>query len=552
MNRAKQTKAQLIQEVTTLRQRIADLKAADAVCQQTEETLRQYQMLYRSLFEYSNDPMLTLSLEGRFTSVNRAMISMLGWSREELIGCHYSVVATPAALAQWDGRTRRALAGERLPPTFESEICRKDGQVIPIECRTGFIRDEAGTPVGIQGTYRNLTERKRFAEQLLQLQKMQAIGTLAGGIAHDFNNILAVIMGYTELATYDLPSTSPAWHNLQQVLAASKRARDLVQQILTFSRKTEQERKPIKLAPLIEEALRLLRASLPATIDICQDLVADTGTVLADPTQMQQVLLNLCANAACAMRETGGLLYVGLEAVEGDAALTARHPELQPGPYLRLTVRDTGCGIGPEVLERIFEPFFTTKQVGAGTGMGLAVVHGIIVSHSGTITVQSTPGNGTTCAIYLPRLPEAAAGDMPPEDVIPRGKGRILFVDDEDAIAHLGQALLEPLGYEVIVSNSSLAALEAFRAATHRFDLVVTDQTMPTMTGEALARALRQIRPDIPIILCTGFSYTMDADKARALGIDAFLLKPLRAWELSATIQQVLAHRVSQECNFTN
>jgi CheY-like chemotaxis protein len=336
------------------------------------------------------------------------------------------------------------------------------------------------------------------------------------------------------------------------VLAASKRARDLVQQILTFSRKTEQERKPIKLAPLIEEALRLLRASLPATIDICQDLVADTGTVLADPTQMQQVLLNLCANAACAMRETGGLLYVGLEAVEGDAALTARHPELQPGPYLRLTVRDTGCGIGPEVLERIFEPFFTTKQVGAGTGMGLAVVHGIIVSHSGTITVQSTPGNGTTCAIYLPRLPEAAAGDMPPEDVIPRGKGRILFVDDEDAIAHLGQALLEPLGYEVIVSNSSLAALEAFRAATHRFDLVVTDQTMPTMTGEALARALRQIRPDIPIILCTGFSYTMDADKARALGIDAFLLKPLRAWELSATIQQVLAHRVSQECNFTN
>jgi PAS domain S-box-containing protein len=533
--------------VTALRQRIAELEAADTVRKQTEETLRQYQALYRSLFEHSNDPMLTLSLDGKFTSVNRAMVSMLGWSREELVGRHYSMLATPATLAQWDGRIRRALAGERLPQIFESEIRRQDGRVMPIECRTGFIRNEAGLPVGIQGTYRNLTERKRFVEQLRQSQKMQAIGTLAGGIAHDFNNILAVIIGYTELTTYGLPSTSPAWHNLQQVLAASKRAKDLVQQILTFSRKNEQERKPINLVPLIEEALRLLRASLPTTIDIRQELTVDIGTVLADPTQMQQVLLNLCANAEYAMRATGGQLYVGLEAVEGDAALTARHPELQPGPYLCLTVRDTGCGIGSELLERIFEPFFTTKQVGAGTGMGLAVVHGIVVGHGGTITVQSTPGSGTTFAIYLPRLPETAEGDIPPEDVIPRGKGRILFVDDEDAIAHLGQALLEPLGYEVVVSNSSLAALETFRAAAHRFHLVITDQTMPAMTGEALAKALRQIRPDIPIILCTGFSHTMDAEKARALGIDAFLLKPLRAWELSATIQQVLEHHAPQE-----
>ena len=547
MNKAKQTKPQLIQEVVALRQRMAELAVADTARKQAEGALREYQARYRILFEYSNDPMLTLSLDGRFTSVNRAMAAMLGWSREELLGRHYSMVATPASLAQWDEHTRRALVGARLPRIFESEIRRKDGQVVPIECRTGFIRDEAGAPVGIQGTYRDLTERKCLEEQLRQAQKMQAIGTLAGGIAHDFNNILAVIMGYTELTTYDLPPTSPAWHNLQQVLAASKRAKDLVQQILTFGRKTEQERKPIPLAPLIAEALKLLRASLPTTIAISQELPVDTGVVLADPTQMQQVLLNLCTNAEHSMRETGGRLYVRLDSVEVDAAFAGHQPGLRPGPYLCLTVRDTGCGMAPEVLGRIFEPFFTTKNVGEGTGMGLAVVHGIVTSHGGAITVQSTPGSGTTFAIYLPRLPAATEADIHPEDLLPCGKGRILFVDDEAAIAHLGQALLEPLGYEVVVSTSSLAALEAFRATPHRFDLVITDQTMPTMTGEALARALRRLRPDIPIILCTGFSHTMDADKARALGMNAFLLKPLRAWELGATIQQVLEHHAPQE-----
>jgi CheY-like chemotaxis protein len=328
---------------------------------------------------------------------------------------------------------------------------------------------------------------------------------------------------------------------------AGLRAKTLVQQILTFSRRTEQPRIPVQLPVLIEEALALLRASLPSTIEIHQAITKDVSPVLADPTQLHQVLLNLCANAAHAMRETGGRLEVRLEAVDVDEQVMAQHPELQPRPYVCITVADTGHGMIPEVMERIFEPFFTTKALGEGTGMGLALVHGIVTNHGGTVLVTSVVGQGTTFIVYLPCSADLGQDQAAPEGAFltsaPTGAERARLVDDEAVLVHLGEAILQRLGYEVVVCTSSTEALEVFRAAPQDFDLVITDQTMPHMTGERLAQALRRLRSDIPIILCTGFSHVMHAERAQELGIDAFLMKPLAIQDLAQTIQQVMAAR---------
>ena len=392
-----------------------------------------------------------------------------------------------------------------------------------------------------------ISERKRLEAQLRQAQKMEAIGTLAGGIAHDFNNILTAILGYTELALDDIRQESTAWNYLHEVRKAGLRAKTLVQQILTFSRRTEQLRTPVPLPLLIKEVLALLRASLPSTIEIRQEVTPDVGIVLGDPTQLQQVLLNLCTNAAHAMHVTGGRLEVRLEAVVVDAPMIARHPELQPGPSVCITVADTGHGIPPEVLERIFEPFFTTKGPGEGTGMGLALVHGIVTDHGGAVLVDSVIGQGTIFTIYLPRSAEPAQSAASQEEAAASGAQPgtecVLFVDDETILVSLGQAILQRLGYDVVACTSSVEALEVFRAAPRRFDLVITDQTMPHMTGEVLAQELRRLRSDIPIILCTGFSHVMHAERARELGIDAFLMKPLAMQEFAQTIQQVMAAR---------
>jgi CheY-like chemotaxis protein len=372
---------------------------------------------------------------------------------------------------------------------------------------------------------------------------MQALGTLVGGVAHDFNNILGAVLGYAELTLNNVSRESMAWNYLKQILVAGERARHLVQQMLTFSRQAKQERQPLQLHLLLKEVLELLRAVFPATITLRQEVDLHTSTVLADPTQMQQVLMNLCTNAAHAMRQSGGVLEVRLDAVAFVAESALPHPELRPGPYIRLTVRDTGHGMAPEVLERIFEPFFTTKDVGEGTGLGLAVVHGIISEHGGAITVESTPGQGTTFVIYLPHSASPPAIVPDTEDPIRKEQGRILFVDDEATLAHIGQTMLTHLGYDVVSSTNSEEALAVFRAAPECFDLVITDQTMPHLTGADLARALRDLRPDIPIILCTGYSQTMMAEQAVQLGLDAFCMKPLRLRDLEVTIRGVLTQR---------
>ena len=466
---------------------------------------------------------------------------MSGYSREEVIGMRVGDLILPEDLAREQLKMDTLHAG--TPVVSERRLRRKDGTLLPVEISAKILSDGR-----LQCIVRDITERIRLEEQLRQSQKMEALGTLAGGIAHEFNNVLAMMFGFTELARYEVPTTSPAAQHLQKVLTAGTRAKDLVQQIMVFSHPSDRAREPVHLAMVIQQALKLLRASLPTTIEIRQQIVPETGMVLANAVQLHQVLMNLCANAEYAMRETGGILEISVDTVEVNDAFATFHPALQPGPHIRVTVGDTGGGMPPEVVARIFEPFFTTKDVGEGTGMGLAIVHGIVTSHGGVITVESTPGEGTTFTIYLPQIADATADDpyQPAEDM-PRGTERILFVDDEEVLTRLGQALLEHLGYEVVVRTSSVAALEVFQAEPYRFDLVITDQTMPVMTGAALVEELRHIRPDIPIILCTGFSHVIDADTAEAMGIDAFCMKPLVARELAVTIQQVFDKRAHQK-----
>ncbi|HEY7489985.1 MAG TPA: response regulator [Candidatus Tectomicrobia bacterium] len=454
-----------------------------------------------------------------------------------------------------DGRGLELLSGDERTATFPAVVMTSHGneQAAVEAIKTGavdyVVKSEAtlaDMPHIAERALRawgHITAGKRLEAQLRQAQKMEAIGTLAGGIAHDFNNLLAAILGYTELALHAIHQDSDVSHYLQEVHKAGQRAKILVQQILTFSRRTEQTRTPVRLSHLVEEALALLRASLPSTIAMRHQISQDAGTVLADPTQLQQVLLNLGANAEYAMRQTGGLLEIRLEPVEVDEPMLAQHPELQAGPYVCITVTDTGHGMTPDVVERIFEPFFTTKGPGEGTGMGLALVHGIVASHGGVVTVASVVGQGTTFTVYLPRTDASVPDEAAQEGTLPTGVERVLFVDDEESLVGLGQEILGLLGYDVVVCTGSVEALEVFRMAPQSFDLVITDQTMPYMTGEELARELRRLRADIPIILCTGFSHIMQAEKAQELGIDAFLLKPLAIQDLARVIQQVLEPR---------
>ncbi len=428
----------------------------------------------------------------------------------------------------------------------EYRILRPDNSIRWIRERIFPVRNTNGQVYRIAGLSEDTTDRKhaeaalRDAEdQLHQSQKMEAIGTLAGGIAHDFNNILAAILGYTELAILRCPDGEKISSYLHEIQLAGKRAKHLVQQILAFSRQQEPERKPVQLRTLIEEGLQLLRASLPTTITMVQDLQTD-HTILADPTQIHQILFNLCTNSEHAMREHGGTLTVTLTAIEVTTALADQHQDLHIGPHLRLTIRDTGHGIAPTIMPKIFDPYFTTKKVGEGTGLGLAVIHGLVNGHGGTIAVSSQEWEGTTVEVFFPQVFEHPAPPPFPANPLIGGTETILFIDDEEPLAQLGKEWLIRLGYTPIVRTNSMEALALFRADPMQFDLVVTDQTMPTISGEQLSRELLQLRPDLPIILCTGFSHTMSPEKAKALGIRGFMMKPLTYEDFAYTIRQML------------
>ncbi|MGD9300604.1 MAG: substrate-binding domain-containing protein [Desulfobacterales bacterium] len=382
-------------------------------------------------------------------------------------------------------------------------------------------------------------ESHRIQTQLQQAQKMEAIGTLAGGIAHDFNNILSAVIGYTEIALADVPAGTSQHRNLQEVLKAGSRARDLVKQILTFSRQTDQQLKPVKINQIVTETLKLLRATLPTTVNISHDIQSDSA-VLADPTQIHQVIMNLCTNAAHAMREKGGQLKIDLFDVVPDGGFFEQHPYLSRGAFIKLRVIDNGHGMEKVIRSRIFDPFFTTKEPGEGTGMGLAVVLGIIKSHGGTITVESETGSGSTFNVFLPVIRREVDGDVRTRASMPTGTEQILFIDDEKSLVDLGQQILERLGYKVTIRTSSVEALELFREQPQKFDLVITDMTMPNMTGDELASKLMNIRADIPVILCTGYSERISRERAHELGIKEFILKPIVMRELAKTVRGVL------------
>ena len=387
-------------------------------------------------------------------------------------------------------------------------------------------------------------ELAQSEKQLQQVMKLQAIGTLAGGIAHDFNNILFPIVGYTELTLDDVAEGSQARQNLKEVLRAANRARELVQQILTFSRQNGQERKPLEVQPLIKEALKLLRATIPSSVEISSSIDNECGRINGDATQIHQVIMNLCTNAFHAVQDNGGKIEISLKEIHLSYDQSRQRVGIKVGPHLELVVKDNGHGMLPEVMERIFEPYYTTKEQGKGTGLGLSVTHGIVKNHGGDISVRSRPGEGAVFTIYLPVIEDLDIEAEPAAAAIKKtGNERILLIDDEDQIMELEQRILEGLGYKVTTKTDSAEALEEFSAAPERFDLIITDMTMPKITGDLLARKMLDINPRIPVILCTGFNETIDEKKALAMGIDKFVMKPIDKDELAATVRNVLDNR---------
>jgi signal transduction histidine kinase/ActR/RegA family two-component response regulator len=433
---------------------------------------------------------------------------------------------------------------KKLNTTFE--VIGRQGSARVVHAQAEVTGDDSGKPMLMSGTVQDITERllesehrEQLEKQLRQSQKMETIGTLTGGIAHDFNNILMPIMGFSEIARESVsPDDKETIECLEQIEISAKRAKDLVAQLLTFGRQGEQERKPLSLRPIIKETIKLLRATLPATITIQQDIISN-GRVLADPSQMHQVVMNLCTNAYQAMGEEGGVLRISLDTIESGEPMVESLLSSSNKKYVRLTISDTGSGMDEQTKERIFEPFFTTKRPGQGTGLGLSVVHGIVKSHGGEIMVESL-GRGSSFHVFLPII-EKSAVDLPvAQEEVPGGRERILLVDDEVAIVKLVKRILEGLGYSVVGVSDSTEALELFRQEPDRFDLVITDQIMPIMTGRRLTRELFRIRNDIPVILVTGMSEQVTPERSAELGIREVLMKPWTTLELSRAIRRVL------------
>ncbi len=525
--------------------------------QNTEMALREGEEQTRMVLDMALDAVVTFSETGNILSWNSQAESMFGWTHEEILGQSLVETIIPPSYREGylEGLQQYVRTGlsEMLNHRTELSGLHRDGHEFPLEFAMTAVRSK-GTFL-FSGFIRDLTERRqteealrKSEEQLRQAQKMEAIGTLAGGIAHDFNNILSSIIGYTELAMAQCSGTSGVVPRLREVLKAGYRAKKLVRQILTFSRQEESGKKVLFLQSIVEETLNLLRASLPSTISLEADLDTTTSPVLADATQIHQVVMNLGANAEYAMRESGGTLFVKLDQVRVNEGNSLLQDGLSVGSYVRLTFSDSGKGIAPNIQKRIFDPFFTTKGVGEGTGMGLSVIHGVITSHGGTIQVESQEGENTTFFVYLPcstSMPSigATVSVMPGSCF---GQGTVMFVDDELSIARWGKDTLEALGYRVHVFTNAADALEAFEKDSALYDVLVTDQTMPGMTGELLAQHVLQLRPKFPVILCSGFSYTMNETKAEAMGLEAYLTKPVLMDDMARAIQVALQKKLSR------
>jgi PAS domain S-box-containing protein len=494
---------------------------------------------------------LALDIDGRVTLINKKGCEILGYPEAEIMGKSWFDHFLSEEQKEKAKDVFQQLMDGKIETIeyVESSILTKNGKKRYIDWHNALLKNKTGSIIGIFSSGNDITQRKKAQEerlelqnQLQQAQKMEAIGTLAGGIAHDFNNILMPLLIHTEMTLEALPDDSPWIFNLEEVLRAGNRAKDLVKQILAFSRQSDEQKTYLKMKFVIEDCLKLLRSSLPSTIQIRLNIETQprADTVYADPTQIHQVLMNLCTNSYHAMRGDGGTLEISLVNIDIDSSTEAVLTNLSPGTYHRLSIKDTGCGMEKEIMDRIFDPYFTTKEKGEGTGLGLSVVHGIVKNHDGAITVESEPGRGTVFYVFLPVAEMEDKAEIKKVLDPPRGDERVLFVDDEHATTNVMRTMLERLGYTVKVRTDSLEALEAFRANPDGFDLVITDQTMPHMTGAELAREIMQIRQDIPVILCSGFSEQMNEEKARKMGIRAFVMKPVIRSELAQIIRKVM------------
>ena len=512
---------------------------------QVDEELRETERKYRELAESLPQVIFEVDSKGNLIYLNQTGFALFGYTPDDLAK-GFNVIEAFIA----EDRDRVAsdimlnVQGQKLGRQ-EYTAVKKDGTQFPVGVHANrVIREQKA--IGIRGILIDFSpikraeeEKKKLEIQLQQAQKMEAIGALAGGIAHDFNNILSAIIGYTELAMLN-EGAEHCTSELNEALKAANRAKDLVRQILAFSRQTDEVRMPVRIALVAKEAVKFLRATIPATIEINTRIDEKSGAVLANSVELHQIIMNLCTNAQHAIGQKAGLLEI--EVKNTDIGLEQKNDliSLQEGSYVRISVKDSGYGMTPDVIERIFDPYFTTKEKGVGTGLGLAVVHGIVRKSGGAIKVESEPGKGTTFHIYLPKAETYTPIKAEEPTTVLRGSEKILFVDDEKMLVAAGQKALQHLGYTVVSRTSPIEALELFKAKTNHFDLVITDQTMPGMTGDVLARELMRIRPDLPVIICTGYSQTVDEKKAEQAGIKALVMKPILINELANAIRMAL------------
>jgi PAS domain S-box-containing protein len=512
---------------------ISERKTAEAALRDSEER-------FRTLFDLSPQPIFLSELDtGRIISVNSKFCEMSGYEREEVLN------RTSIQMGFFDEQTRREfishLEEDGEINGLEGKYAIKDGTKIHVlqYCKILEIKKQKIIFIIIF----DITEKKQMEARLAQAQKMEAIGTLAGGIAHDFNNILTIVVGNAELVQDDIPQTDPVHRKLQNILDASFRARDVVTQLLSFSRSADDEKLPLKIDNIVKESVRLLRATIPKNIDIRQEITNGTGAILANPSHINQLMINLCTNAAQAMR-AGGMLEISLKSISIDDRDASNFAALNPGRHVLLSVKDTGTGIDPDIRERIFEPYFTTREFGQGHGLGLSVVHGIVKNLGGEIVIDSVSGKGTRIDIYLPGVDTGFSGpkekEITPRVIRPGKRKKLLFVDDEELIVEIAHQLLENLGYAVESTTSAIEAFELFRSKPDYFDLVITDMTMPKLNGDQLIKNILSIRPDMPTVLCTGYNELISEETAIELGAKAFLMKPLRRDGMSKTIKDVL------------
>jgi PAS domain S-box-containing protein len=499
--------------------------------------LRKSEEKYRLLVDNASDAIF-IAQDGVIKFPNPKTEQLTGYSGKELVKMEITSLIHPEDRPIVLDRHTRRLKGEKIVNSYSFRLINKPGKERIVQLNTILIQWE-GRPAALN-FLRDITEQKRLEIQLQQSQKMESIGTLAGGIAHDFNNILSPIVGHIEMLLEDVPEDSSLRNSLNAIHSGALRACDLVKQILTFSHQDSNELKSIRVQPVIKETMKLIRSTIPTTIEIKQKIRNNCGLIKADPTQINQIIMNLTTNAYHAMEEEMGELSVGLKEIWlGEHELI--NPGMKPGRYVCLTVSDTGLGMDKSMTEKIFNPFFTTKEQGKGTGMGLSVVHGIVKSMDGAIQVCSELGKGTDFHVYLPVDKEYLTENVrQTKEPIRGGCERIMLVDDEDAIIQMEQKMLERLGYQVVSHVNSLETLETFRAAPDQFDMVITDMAMPNMSGDKLAAELIKIRPDIPILLCTGFSEKIPEKKAALLGIKNVLMKPIAKKDLANKIREML------------